>query len=102
MHQEKWTRELAAWRAVVGEHDRTMKNWRKAWVRIPRVAAPLQGWFGAPSCQCGPLQETEVRCDRRVLGLKGRASWFSLDVPHGHSHSLGRAGNPDERDIGCW
>uniref|UniRef100_A0A8C9AFE1 Semaphorin 4D n=1 Tax=Prolemur simus TaxID=1328070 RepID=A0A8C9AFE1_PROSS len=30
-HQEKWTRELAAWRAVVGEHDRMMQSWRKAW-----------------------------------------------------------------------
>ncbi|XP_057354425.1 semaphorin-4D isoform X3 [Manis pentadactyla] len=31
-HQEKWTRELAAWRAVVGEHDHMMHNWREAWV----------------------------------------------------------------------
>ncbi|XP_074186310.1 semaphorin-4D isoform X3 [Rhinolophus sinicus] len=30
-HQEKWTRELAAWRAVVGEHDRMMQGWKKAW-----------------------------------------------------------------------
>ncbi|XP_035579428.1 semaphorin-4D isoform X2 [Zalophus californianus] len=30
-HQEQWTRELAAWRAVVGEHDRMMRSWRKAW-----------------------------------------------------------------------
>nr|XP_020741777.1 semaphorin-4D isoform X2 [Odocoileus virginianus texanus] len=29
--QERWTRELASWRAVVGEHDRMMQNWRKAW-----------------------------------------------------------------------
>ncbi|XP_069889442.1 semaphorin-4D isoform X5 [Dipodomys merriami] len=29
--QEKWSRELANWRAVVGEHDRLMKDWRKAW-----------------------------------------------------------------------
>uniref|UniRef100_A0A8D2D3D5 Semaphorin 4D n=1 Tax=Sciurus vulgaris TaxID=55149 RepID=A0A8D2D3D5_SCIVU len=29
--QEKWSRELAAWRAVVGEHDRLMRGWRKAW-----------------------------------------------------------------------
>ncbi|KAI5213402.1 Leucine-Rich Repeats And Immunoglobulin-Like Domains Protein 1 [Manis pentadactyla] len=32
-HQEKWTRELAAWRAVVGEHDHMMHNWREAWER---------------------------------------------------------------------
>uniref|UniRef100_A0A8D1EVF5 Semaphorin 4D n=1 Tax=Sus scrofa TaxID=9823 RepID=A0A8D1EVF5_PIG len=30
-HQEKWSRELAAWRNVVGEHDRMMQSWRKAW-----------------------------------------------------------------------
>ncbi|XP_059268076.1 semaphorin-4D isoform X4 [Mustela nigripes] len=30
-HQEQWTRELAAWRAVAGEHDRVMRSWRKAW-----------------------------------------------------------------------
>ncbi|XP_040476275.1 semaphorin-4D isoform X2 [Ursus maritimus] len=30
-HQEQWTRELAAWRAVAGEHDRMMRSWRKAW-----------------------------------------------------------------------
>ncbi|XP_074211924.1 semaphorin-4D isoform X4 [Camelus bactrianus] len=30
-HQERWTRELAAWRAVVGEHDRMVQSWRKAW-----------------------------------------------------------------------
>ncbi|XP_048195005.1 semaphorin-4D isoform X2 [Perognathus longimembris pacificus] len=29
--QEKWSRELATWRAVVGEHDRLMQGWRKAW-----------------------------------------------------------------------
>ncbi|XP_043726435.1 semaphorin-4D isoform X2 [Cervus elaphus] len=29
--QERWTRELASWRAVVGEHDRMMQNWKKAW-----------------------------------------------------------------------
>ncbi|KAF6127074.1 semaphorin 4D [Phyllostomus discolor] len=29
--QEKWTRELAAWRAIVGEHDRMMQSWRKVW-----------------------------------------------------------------------
>ncbi|XP_039097440.1 semaphorin-4D isoform X2 [Hyaena hyaena] len=30
-HQEQWTRELAAWRAVAGEHDRMMHSWKKAW-----------------------------------------------------------------------
>ncbi|XP_025137899.3 semaphorin-4D isoform X3 [Bubalus bubalis] len=30
--QERWTRELASWRAVVGEHDRMMQSWRKAWI----------------------------------------------------------------------
>ncbi|KAM5329899.1 semaphorin-4D isoform 2-T5 [Glossophaga mutica] len=29
--QEKWTRELTAWKAVVGEHDRMMQSWRKVW-----------------------------------------------------------------------
>lgn len=29
--QEKWSRELAAWKTVVGEHDRLMQGWRKAW-----------------------------------------------------------------------
>uniref|UniRef100_A0A8C2UK11 Semaphorin 4D n=1 Tax=Chinchilla lanigera TaxID=34839 RepID=A0A8C2UK11_CHILA len=29
--QQKWSRELATWRAVVGEHDRLMQGWRKAW-----------------------------------------------------------------------
>lgn len=29
--QEKWSQELAAWRAVAGEHDRLMQGWRKAW-----------------------------------------------------------------------
>ncbi|XP_062064574.1 semaphorin-4D isoform X2 [Lepus europaeus] len=29
--QEKWSRELAAWRTVAGEHDRLMRGWRKAW-----------------------------------------------------------------------
>ncbi|KAI4542471.1 hypothetical protein MG293_007850 [Ovis ammon polii] len=29
--QERWTRELASWRAVAGEHDRMMQSWRKAW-----------------------------------------------------------------------
>ncbi|XP_033612742.1 semaphorin-4D isoform X2 [Fukomys damarensis] len=29
--QEKWNRELTTWRAVVGEHDRLMQGWRKAW-----------------------------------------------------------------------
>lgn len=28
---QKWTRELTAWRAVAGEHDRMMQSWRKAW-----------------------------------------------------------------------
>uniref|UniRef100_A0A8C5XB13 Semaphorin 4D n=2 Tax=Microcebus murinus TaxID=30608 RepID=A0A8C5XB13_MICMU len=28
---QKWSRELAAWRAVVGEHDQMMQSWRKAW-----------------------------------------------------------------------
>ncbi|KAM8800987.1 semaphorin-4D isoform 3-T7 [Rhynchonycteris naso] len=31
-HREKWTRELAAWRAVVGEHSRVMQSWREAWL----------------------------------------------------------------------
>ncbi|XP_060157200.1 semaphorin-4D isoform X2 [Globicephala melas] len=31
--QERWTRELATWRAVVGEHDRMMHSWRKEWER---------------------------------------------------------------------
>uniref|UniRef100_A0A667HG82 Ig-like domain-containing protein n=1 Tax=Lynx canadensis TaxID=61383 RepID=A0A667HG82_LYNCA len=30
-HQEQWTRELATWKAVAGEHDRMMRSWRKAW-----------------------------------------------------------------------
>uniref|UniRef100_A0A2K5K669 Semaphorin 4D n=1 Tax=Colobus angolensis palliatus TaxID=336983 RepID=A0A2K5K669_COLAP len=30
-HQEKWSRELSAWRAVAGEHDQMMQSWRKAW-----------------------------------------------------------------------
>ncbi|EFB20055.1 hypothetical protein PANDA_008309, partial [Ailuropoda melanoleuca] len=30
-HQEQWTRELAAWRAVAGEHDRMMRSWSEAW-----------------------------------------------------------------------
>ncbi|XP_066113627.1 semaphorin-4D isoform X2 [Saccopteryx bilineata] len=30
-HREKWTRELAAWRTVVGEHSRAMQSWREAW-----------------------------------------------------------------------
>uniref|UniRef100_A0A8C3VPH2 Semaphorin 4D n=1 Tax=Catagonus wagneri TaxID=51154 RepID=A0A8C3VPH2_9CETA len=30
-HQERWSRELAAWRSVVGEHGRVMQSWRKAW-----------------------------------------------------------------------
>ncbi|ELW61816.1 hypothetical protein TREES_T100014234 [Tupaia chinensis] len=29
--QEKWTRELTAWRAVAGEHGRMMQSWQKAW-----------------------------------------------------------------------
>ncbi|XP_058528315.1 semaphorin-4D isoform X3 [Ochotona princeps] len=29
--QQKWSRELAAWKTVVGEHDRLMQGWRKAW-----------------------------------------------------------------------
>ncbi|XP_014386174.1 PREDICTED: semaphorin-4D isoform X2 [Myotis brandtii] len=29
--QEKWTRELATWRAVAGEHSRMMQSWRKVW-----------------------------------------------------------------------
>ncbi|XP_028627837.1 semaphorin-4D isoform X2 [Grammomys surdaster] len=31
LQQEKWSQELAAWRAVAGEHDRLMQGWRKAW-----------------------------------------------------------------------
>lgn len=38
---QKWTRELTAWRAVAGEHDRMMQSWRKAWVRGQRWAC---GW----------------------------------------------------------
>ncbi|XP_036890715.1 semaphorin-4D isoform X4 [Sturnira hondurensis] len=30
--QEKWTRELAAWRAMVGEHEHMMQSWRKVWL----------------------------------------------------------------------
>ncbi|KAM9207701.1 semaphorin-4D isoform 2-T2 [Dugong dugon] len=30
-HQERWTKELAAWRSMVGEHDRMLQSWRKAW-----------------------------------------------------------------------
>ncbi|XP_008047484.1 semaphorin-4D [Carlito syrichta] len=30
-HQEHWSRELSAWRAVVGEHSRMMQSWRQAW-----------------------------------------------------------------------
>ncbi|XP_031215412.1 semaphorin-4D isoform X3 [Mastomys coucha] len=29
--QQKWSQELAAWRAVAGEHERLMRGWRKAW-----------------------------------------------------------------------
>ncbi|XP_060056514.1 semaphorin-4D isoform X3 [Erinaceus europaeus] len=29
--QEKWSRELAAWKVVAGEHDRMLQGWRKAW-----------------------------------------------------------------------
>lgn len=29
--QEKWSQELAAWRAVAVEHDQLMQGWRKAW-----------------------------------------------------------------------
>lgn len=47
--QEKWTRELTAWRAMVGEHDRMMQSWRKVWVRGSRAAAPLKGLLGAHS-----------------------------------------------------
>ncbi|KAM6216127.1 semaphorin-4D [Rhynchocyon petersi] len=31
-HQEQWTSELAAWRTMLGEHDRMMQSWRKVWV----------------------------------------------------------------------
>ncbi|XP_029403156.1 semaphorin-4D isoform X2 [Mus pahari] len=31
LQQEKWSQELAAWRAVAGEHGRLMQGWRKAW-----------------------------------------------------------------------
>uniref|UniRef100_A0A8C6GKD7 Semaphorin-4D n=2 Tax=Mus TaxID=862507 RepID=A0A8C6GKD7_MUSSI len=31
LQQEKWSQELATWRAVAGEHDRLMQGWRKAW-----------------------------------------------------------------------
>lgn len=34
-HREAWSRELATWRAVAGEHGRMMQSWRKAWVRGP-------------------------------------------------------------------
>ncbi|XP_037706910.1 semaphorin-4D isoform X2 [Choloepus didactylus] len=30
-HQEQWTRELSAWRTVVGEHGQMMKHWKRAW-----------------------------------------------------------------------
>ncbi|XFF80710.1 hypothetical protein AB1E18_006929 [Capra hircus] len=36
--QERWTRELASWRAVAGEHDRMMQSWRKAWESCNRDA----------------------------------------------------------------
>uniref|UniRef100_A0A8C0RUH8 Semaphorin 4D n=1 Tax=Canis lupus familiaris TaxID=9615 RepID=A0A8C0RUH8_CANLF len=39
-HQEQWTRELAAWRAVAGEHDRMMRSWRKAWCPWREPAPP--------------------------------------------------------------
>ncbi|XP_054984661.1 semaphorin-4D isoform X2 [Sorex araneus] len=29
--QEQWQRELSAWRAAAGEHDRLLQGWRKAW-----------------------------------------------------------------------
>ncbi|XP_040093684.1 semaphorin-4D isoform X2 [Oryx dammah] len=36
--QERWTRELASWRAVAGEHNRMMQSWRKAWESCNRDA----------------------------------------------------------------
>ncbi|KFO22159.1 hypothetical protein H920_16453 [Fukomys damarensis] len=41
--QEKWNRELTTWRAVVGEHDRLMQGWRKAWGPEPVAVGSLCG-----------------------------------------------------------
>ncbi|KAG8520207.1 hypothetical protein J0S82_004170 [Galemys pyrenaicus] len=59
--QEKWTRELAAWRAMVGEHDRMLQDWRKAW--MPNSAPALGGQQAAPamtSRSCGTWVPNEA------------------------------------------
>ena len=56
-HQEQWTRELAAWKAVAGEHDRMMHSWRKAWVcGWAQGGQGLAGWvlLGPHVCALGP------------------------------------------------
>ncbi|XP_034502824.1 semaphorin-4D isoform X3 [Ailuropoda melanoleuca] len=72
-HQEQWTRELAAWRAVAGEHDRMMRSWSEAWVRgktvtrtpcrpqeaVPtpsraRCPLPHHPWRGPGTASCHP------------------------------------------------
>lgn len=56
--QEKWSQELAAWRAVAGEHDRLMQGWRKAWVC---TGLPGGLYRGPRLCQGAPLASSAFR-----------------------------------------
>ncbi|POI24696.1 hypothetical protein CIB84_011554 [Bambusicola thoracicus] len=32
--KDGWTKEFDTWRTAISEHNKTMQNWRKTWVRI--------------------------------------------------------------------
>ncbi|XP_064146998.1 uncharacterized protein LOC135232381 [Loxodonta africana] len=86
-HQEKWTRELAAWRTMVGEHDRMLQSWRKAWVSCrPQVDVGANGWQPAACIQgqgrtAFPLLPKDCPSFLQLLFLTCREVCFSRAPP---------------------
>nr|XP_025747356.1 uncharacterized protein LOC112838773 [Callorhinus ursinus] len=78
-HQEQWTRELAAWRAVVGEHDRMMRSWRKAWVC--GQANRGRGWQSSSAAHMPEARALSKGQHPLLQAVNVTLSWPSLTSP---------------------
>lgn len=112
-HQEQWTRELAAWRAVAGEHDRMMRSWRKAWVRGRAdggqgLAGRLPSWNLSHSAFWNPqpLSSRQIPGERQHGGAgRGGMGWRGslsrrLKLGKGARRAAGLGWAPPEQE-GC-